>query len=886
MIQAARTTNKITAVILLMGLIGFGVTQHFGVIAQTTTVTTSTPSIVIDSTSDINSITPVDGSIVIIRTGAGSGVFSYDKDSSSTADGTDVINGPNSIGRLLKISGGSAVDSSNVLVVDNVAAFATTSSTEGKLFITRGYSTAGIGTGIYRYHATGRPTADGVLYFDAAGADDYLELLHNGVIDVTQAGAVAGGTASTNVSAIQRAIDASLAASNQSSYTAFSANQAPTIHFPRGIYDINETLSIGGNSSDWFSSIKFTGEGPRRSVLRAASGTTDSTMPFMLDFDPVDPGTLDNNSFWEIRDLGFEGVNPWTSSSITAIDCKKSAYWKIENCFFRYFDKAIEMRNWSNHFVSNRVEYCTTGIYFSEEDGIDGQQTINDNIIALNSFGNVGYGVVTARSLPINFITITQNQFDGDSYAAILFNGPVEKFDISRNYFERAGRVGAATIQTNNSGSTTTVNGAIVMHPTTNNTSGANGSIEDNFFINCNLTSTMSISGSRQLEIVKNRIAGSAVTSFVTFENASGITAGPLPYTSTQRIFVEQSKKDASNSTAILTRIVNVKITDYLVANSTARLALTGVRVGSTVRQSDNGLIYTFNGPAGGESTSGNWSAGATQTSSNTNGNSHIVARDTSGYRPQAFVTSDIFQATNQGTGFVSKGLWSDGLPVITHVTASGTCNYRFTIPVTPNSPLSGSLIRFAGQAMGDDGTAEWTATITDGLATDVMISASYSAGAWASSRNNTYFISPQASGSRNITIDIKSNTSSAATTQYLKGFAICDASFEMQQEPLQSASNSTPIVSTATDGDTTPTVDGIDVLIFDNTSSETITDLDDGYNGKQIECHLDSNTTLDDTAGNFSFASALSGSITGPSSISLRLIEGVWTQTSDAVAF
>jgi hypothetical protein len=48
---------------------------------------------------------------------------------------------------------------------------------------------------------------------------------------------------------------------------------------------------------------------------------------------------------------------------------------------------------------------------------------------------------------------------------------------------------------------------------------------------------------------------------------------------------------------------------DYLVANSAARLALTGLRVGAVVRQSDNASNdFQFNGPAGGESTSGNWS--------------------------------------------------------------------------------------------------------------------------------------------------------------------------------------------------------------------------------------------------------------------------------------
>lgn len=49
---------------------------------------------------------------------------------------------------------------------------------------------------------------------------------------------------------------------------------------------------------------------------------------------------------------------------------------------------------------------------------------------------------------------------------------------------------------------------------------------------------------------------------------------------------------------------------DHLVDDQTARLALTGLRIGSTAKQIDNSLVYTFNGPLGQESTSGNWSAG------------------------------------------------------------------------------------------------------------------------------------------------------------------------------------------------------------------------------------------------------------------------------------
>lgn len=557
------------------------------------------------------------------------------------------------------------------------------------------------------------------------------------VVNVKQYGAVGDGVAD-DTAEIQLAIDAVLALSTQDSPTVQAAGKAPVVYFPPGIYKISSTLSVGANSVGYYSSIRLIGAGMHLSVIQAVSTATDATMPYMLDFEVVTDA--DANNQWHIEGLCLEGTNPWNNGdSITGINMLKSAYATVKDCMIRYFDKGVEIRNWSNVIEGCRIEYCTTGIYVSESDGIDGQTTINDLIFTRNSFGTVDYGIHTAKSEPINYLKITDSQFDGASRAAVLFNGPIAQFQIQNNYFELQGTTGTATIATNESGGTATCNGAIVMHPTTNNTNGANGTISGNLFINCNLTSIISSSGNKTLTITDNAIeSSSTVATFVDFTDASGITSGPLPYSTTGRILVEGSRKNSAG-TEVVTRLV-------------------------------------------------------TTSNADTDGTSCIVMRDRSGYTARGFCLNDPADLTDISgsyTGTLVKSRSADGCVMFTHNSGTGTLGKEISLTVDANSPLSGAMLRITGMVMCDDGTGALSAYMTwdasgTPVSTEHLIGASFTPGAWGKSWNITYQVPVVTSGTKVLRIRLYRTTGiPGGTNTYLKNFAICAASAELGEESV-----------------------------------------------------------------------------------------------------
>jgi hypothetical protein len=118
-------------------------------------------------------VTPQNGRIVIIRTGDAAGVFYYDKTSSTTVDDIDVIVGPGSVGRFLRLaggSGGSIAAGARVNKVANVEAlFDIVSVSDNDLYQTLGYSTEGVGANLYRYDASSTSTIDGGFVLPGPG---------------------------------------------------------------------------------------------------------------------------------------------------------------------------------------------------------------------------------------------------------------------------------------------------------------------------------------------------------------------------------------------------------------------------------------------------------------------------------------------------------------------------------------------------------------------------------------------------------------------------------------------------------------------------------------------------------------------------------------------
>lgn len=117
-------------------------------------------------------------------------------------------------------------------IVNSVADLGTLRAADGDVVSTLGYhaSSPGTGSATYMYRKTGRSThtADSVLYFNGPGTDDYYALVHDGVIDVTQAGAIPGASGSSNAAAIQAALDAS--------------GDVCKLTIRDGEYDVNERL--------------------------------------------------------------------------------------------------------------------------------------------------------------------------------------------------------------------------------------------------------------------------------------------------------------------------------------------------------------------------------------------------------------------------------------------------------------------------------------------------------------------------------------------------------------------------------------------------------------------------------------------------------------------
>lgn len=69
---------------------------------------------------------------------------------------------------------------------------------DGDQVRTAGYTTPGLGGADYIYHTSGRPTEEGVLYFDGPRSDDYFELSTKDAIRCSQAGVTAAGARLSN----------------------------------------------------------------------------------------------------------------------------------------------------------------------------------------------------------------------------------------------------------------------------------------------------------------------------------------------------------------------------------------------------------------------------------------------------------------------------------------------------------------------------------------------------------------------------------------------------------------------------------------------------------------------------------------------------------------
>ncbi len=204
----------------------------------------------------------------------------------------------------------------NITVVDNVASlYALNYAIDNQLYVTRGYSTEGIGANIYRYDSGSVASIDYGFTLDGIGGNGSgtgvgrFIALDQTVADVTQFGAIGNGVVD-DTTKIQAAVNA--------------ANNS-TVYIPSGEYLISSTITLPAGAGGY----TIRGDGSTSILLSNISNGT-----YILDTNAV--GTL------RLKNFLVQGV--LTLQNCNGIDLGGSSRFSIEDVF---------------------VNRCRTGVTFS-----------------------------------------------------------------------------------------------------------------------------------------------------------------------------------------------------------------------------------------------------------------------------------------------------------------------------------------------------------------------------------------------------------------------------------------------------------------------------------------------------------------------------------------
>ena len=628
------------------------------------------------------------------------------------------------------------------IIVDKVSDLANLRAGDGDLVEVLGYYAAGDGGGgLFRYDATSVVTQDLGFIHDSAISGRFIAI-DQSVANVVRFGAK-GDNATDDIARIQAAADAAVATG--SGYEATAKGCIP-LYFPGNRrYIISSTIEINCTPDGKSPAINISGDGWKNSIIVSKAGATSGPLPFLLRFNPT--GGALSNSLWVVRDLGFDGD---TAAGIGGINAMKSAHWTVRNCHFYTCYIGIKMRNWSTIVDRCRFEFGYASISISRDEGILGPSgeasSNNDFVFTSNTFASADYGIRTGAGLDINNIKILHCQFDGVNRAALVTNGAIAKLTFNDNYLEAQGVEGAATVFTDDAELTPSgVQGAIVMHPTNSNTAGANGEILRNIFQSCNTTNIIHASAIYRMRIEDNMVEGNSPTNFITFENTCGIPSGPLPYTKTQDIVIDQSYNNSAG-TKNLTKIVNLVGTD--------KDGHTGLTIRPRTLQVANN-------------------------------------------HPVPFVLNDLTRDGWVHSGATpTKEYGLDGKPQFKWQPGTQNLNSSITLTKTEHSSLNGTYLKLYGSVVGDTGGVTLRVNVTDGgNPTEQLSIVSAVSNDPGGSRCQVVYLDPVVfPTTESVVITITSTGSS--TNGFLRHFCLCSSSFDPSEYPALSNITTSAAVS------------------------------------------------------------------------------------------
>lgn len=689
------------------------------------------------------------------------------------------------------------------IVVRTTAELASINPAHGEIVETLGHQSVGVGAARYEYQRTGRSGASGLGYVNHAGGgdDDWFRLVHDGVIDVTQAGAIPGGTASANATAIQATLDA--------------IADSCVMTFSPGVYAIDDRLYMDN------ASYVVNGYGATLDLESDGSGSESST-------------DLDYKNFWGNRNNSTP-VGSFILKGLRIEDTANgSAEWKaliqLEKCGFTHIEDCTF------------VDTSTTCIQVGSR--------------ALTMVAGTQGDVVVTKCRSFNTDPashISGNFFKPEHAPTVVFSHNIIK-DFSRGFTLEMGNddfIFDSVVCDSNvfidskMASKSATQTAIPVHVFCQFGTDIirSLSIQGNVFRNTDMTGT----ASQGFEIMVSASANGQILS----SNISGNTSYNL----------KLGGKDNSSYAVLLKDIDNARFSgNAFVGVAYEQFSFSANASTDVVTAAGHNLTNTT--PVVLSST--------TTLPSPLSQNTVYYVRDVSGDTFKLAATSGgpAIDITDTGTGTHVVNAIYRGIVIqsCTNIEASdnllqGDFDIGLYINATTDSDIKGNLLRGTYSTGRDMFLVSATGTRIEHRGNGTPN------GVYAAAVGSTFYRMDGSSGSV-LYIKESGGTTSAGWS---------------------SSSDVVPVVSTAGDGDTTPTVSGIDVLIFDNSSPQDISNLSSGVNGQQVECHIDANTTLDDSGGKFKFDSSIGGTFNGGSDgkvITLRLLDGVWTQVGAVTVF